>query len=343
MTSLEGILPFTKTIGDRIWVPRSDSRYSLLAGNGEVKETCGKWMTRGCLNSVVHQKYDFSVAQRDLSGVPIEKFLKRKVDPSEKVDVIEFYKASCGRLQCPVCYEKAAARAAIRIAHRVMLYDVKGWKPFHWTVSVPEKDWGLKYSDMRKKAYQLAMEAGIVGGCIIPHPFRKYNEDDGVQDLKEGFSWNDPSAGDFSAVWYISFHFHGLGYGWVNGDKVKEIYERTGWIVRNLGVRKPLQGQTMEDAVRGTAHYQLSHCGVNKKFHTVVWFGALTYRKLKGSRCPDQKHECPICHGEMCKVKFLDPEFEDIVKSSLKDEGVFMVPHGLFEYVEDKVWRFEGG
>jgi hypothetical protein len=312
LSLVPGIQPFKES--NRIWVPPSDVKYRFLAGNGESLSGCGAWMWRGCLED--HVKHELSPGQLDLCGAPAEGF-----------NVAEAYRASCGRMQCPVCYEKAAAKESVRISHRIMQYKVGKLLPIHMAVSVAERDWALPFLKMRKLAERLALESGLLGGSIMFHPFRKVNESEEYEQLHPDFSWRDAPA-----CWYVSPHFHIIGFGWIHGERVREIYERTGWIVKNLGVRKPLPGQKVADAVRGTAHYQLSHCGVNERFHTVVWFGALAYNKMHCSPVPPEEHSCPECGAEMMALRFVDSELKDIVESSLMNEGFFNVSVGMFEY-----------
>jgi hypothetical protein len=309
-----GILPFTES---KDFVLPTDPRYRFLAGNGEPLEGCGKWMYRGCLEVDQHSKYDISMNQLTLDGEPAKKFA-----------VVQAYKASCGRLACPICLEKACAKEAAKVAHRVMSFKApRRMLPFHVVVSVPLQDQYLPYREIRNRAMELAKKAGVLGGSLLFHPYRKYDEPEEEEDLQPDFSVLD-SPGS----WYVSPHFHLLGYGWIHGKKVKAIHDQSGWVIRNLGVRKPLPGQTLEDAVRATAHYQLSHCGVHPHFHTVTWFGALAYNKLKVSPEPPEKHECPLCGSELQKVEFVHSEDQAIVESSLQEEGVFLVPEGIFQY-----------
>lgn len=246
-------------------------------------------------------------------------------------DVVKAYKASCGRLSCPVCYEKACGKEALKIAHRIGRFKIKGrnLKPIHVVVSPPDSvvvAMGNDFPAFRKKAYKLAMECGVFGGCIIFHPFRKYNEDDLQENIEEGFSHKISPAS-----WYLSPHFHIIGYGWVH--RVKEMHARSGWVVKNLGVRK---------SVRATALYQLSHCGVNERFHTVVWFGALACNKMSCPPLPPEEHKCPLCGSEMEKVIVKDGKSWDIVKSKLDQEGFYYFKHGLFVPVPISR-RLEGG
>jgi len=307
----EGILPVARSGRDFIFP--SDYRYRVLAGNGEDVSSifCGGWMSRGCLSSEKHSRLGESgIGQLTIDGCK-----------ASSVDVIEFYKMSCGRLSCPTCYEKACGKLALKIEHRFNSFKLKGrvLKAIHVVVSPPEDALYFGFSKFRKAAYDMAMRCGVHGGCIIFHPFRRYNENDLKEDVAQGASWKEAPAS-----WYLSPHFHIIGYGWVK--HTKEMYEATGWIVRNLGVR---------ESVRSTALYQLSHCGVNKGFHSVVWFGSLSYSRLKGvMRLPAEKHECSSCGGEMKPVVIISKyrRWLDIVLSDLEKEGHYFVQHGKFRY-----------
>ena len=311
----KGILPVTAS---KDFVRPDDYRYGFLAGNGEVLKGCGVWMWRGCLE---HDKHSPNIreGQRTIRG-----------GIASKIDVVEAYKASCGRLACPVCYEKACGKEAVKIEHRMMSFKLKGrkLKAIHVSVSPSEKDViTLTFPELRRKAYQMAMKCGVFGGSLIFHPFRRYNEDDLKEDLEAGFDWKEAPA-----CWYISPHFHIIGYGWVH--HVKENYEISAWIVKNHGVRK---------SVRSTAHYQLSHCGVHGRFHTIIWFGALAYNKMRAPKLLPEKHPCPLCSGEMRKVAFVDEEYGHIVESTLEDEGIYYVGAGLFRYVKEISRLGDGG
>jgi hypothetical protein len=322
---LEGILPSTESTS-RDWVSRSDFRYRSLAGNGDFLSGCGKWMVKGCLED--HSRFSLTEGQLDLSGGVATDF-----------DVVEAFKASCGRLACPVCYEKACAKEAIRIEHRTAQFCLKGrnLKPIHVVVSPSEADLSvLLYPALRAKAYAMALKCGMIGGSMIVHPFRLYNEDDKLEDLKDGFSHMSAPA-----AWYLSPHFHIIGYGWIHGTA--ENYAQSGWIVKNVGIR---------ESVRATAMYQLSHCGVSENFHSVTWFGALSYNKLKVKPVPEKDDSCPVCASlgresvfkPVSVVALNNDGFSAILESTFEEEGIYYVDKGLFEYTPSKRYgRGDGG
>jgi hypothetical protein len=193
---------------------------------------------------------------------------------------IEMYKRSCARAVCPVCYEKWAGKEAHKIEKRLAAVGRSMGRVIHLTVSPSQKDvFDLTYEHLRSKAYSIVRKNGFLGGSCIFHPFR---EDD------QGF-------------WYFSPHFHMIGYGWIHGTK--EGFEAHGWIVKNIGVR---------ETVSGTALYQLSHCGIHERFHSVTWFGRLAQNKL---RLPFEreieKHHCPMCGEDLEELLYVGKE-EDL-------------------------------
>jgi hypothetical protein len=308
----EGILPVTRSKRD--YVPRSDYRYEFLAGNGREGKNCGKWMTRGCLDVEDHSAATFSLDGVGIGGK----------------EEVEFYKSSCGRLACPVCYEKAAAKEALKIEHRIRSFKIVGrnLKPVHVVVSPPVSAVATSdFEELKRGAFMHAKACGVIGGSLIFHHLRKEKEDDFKEDLAEGFSYEKSPAS-----WYFSPHFHIIGYGWIS--RTKENYKTSGWVVKNLGVRK---------SVRATALYQLSHCAVSPNYHTVVWFGALAYNKMKCLPLSREKHECTQCGKKYRKVVFIDAEMERIVKSSLEKEGIYYCDVGLFRYADEQPRAWDGG
>jgi len=156
----------------------------------------------------------------------------------------------------------------------------------------------LPLADLKRRAYDLAGEVGFLGGSCIFHPFRE----------------DEPTK-----RWYVSPHFHMIGYGWIK--RVKESYEKSGWVARNLGVR---------ESVSATAFYQLSHAGVwygEGRRHSVTWFGGLSYSKLKVEPKLKEAEKCPLCEKELVKL---------IWSSNL---GSCSVPDVVGEYfVDSKGW-----
>jgi hypothetical protein len=124
---------------------------------------------------------------------------------------------------------------------------------------------------MKKEVYRILKEVGAIGGASIFHPFR-YN----VIEL----------------MWFYSPHFHIVGFGWIDGTQ--ELYNKEGWIVKNKGIR---------ESVFGTFHYQLSHCGIKKGVHSLVWFGDLSYSKLKMEKEPET-NVCPICNAKLRPIYY---------------------------------------
>ena len=84
--------------------------------------------------------------------------------------------------------------------------------------------------------------------------------------------------------WYYSPHFHCLTFGWI--ENTKELYEKSGYIVKNLGKR---------DTIFGTIYYQLSHCAIKKKNHALTYFGECSYSKLKIDEANEESKKCPYC------------------------------------------------
>ena len=326
MTGLQGMLPSTESEFDASWGYRSEKKVSprklkledfALPSHGERGSWCGEWRGRVCSEHAKH-------VNESLDGV----------DVAGK-DVLELYRASCGRIQCPVCYEKAIGKMAIVIEWRFQHFKYrKGHpKPIHVVASVPESMYGVDAKKLRSLAEDRLKDCGVHGGCVIYHPWRERCAKCGgeiereiiCEDGKDKPMHACVDCGSVFTVWVYAPHFHCIGLGWVNGRIVRKMNDETGWVVVNFGVRK---------SVRSTAQYQLSHCGVAKGFSNVVWFGSMA--RMKYPKIPPEKHDCPLCGGKM--ERFVpDSWMKSLMKSGLMDdveEGFYFVDPEMLEYRE---------
>jgi len=120
-------------------------------------------------------------------------------------------------------------------------------------------------------SYKILKDIGCIGGTIIFHSFRYH------KDVKQ---------------WYYSPHFHVIGFGWI--EKTTENYYKNGWIVKNKGCRQ---------STFATVYYQLSHAGIKKNNHALVWFGDLSYSKLKVEKEEIEANICPYCRDKLREVE----------------------------------------
>ena len=226
-------------------------------GNGEKRLLCGTFHTFSCLETELHDGLNIPEGiayQQNLSG-----------NSSSFGAYHERRKYSCKRQACPLDWKDWASRQTSRAARRLMAFKLKGrnLKPIHVVVSIPNSDYGLGIVEMRKKVYRALKSVHLLGGMCIYHPKR----------------WKDGVA-------YYSPHFHIIGYGWLTD--VRKNYIASGYVVRNLRIRK---------TVEGTIWYQLSHAGYHEKRHTVTWFGCLSYNRLHLPKEDEtgKEHRCPLC------------------------------------------------
>jgi hypothetical protein len=179
------------------------------------------------------------------------------------------------------------SRESNKSASRIAIYEQNtGESAKHIVISPAHYLKNKPVSELRKEAYKILKNVNAKGGCMVVHPFRKYEQ--------TNFSYSS------KWVWFQSIHFHVVGFGWI--EKVAENYKKNGWIVKNLGVRK---------SNFGTIRYILSHAGVKKGSHTLTWFGELSYSKLKVPDYVNEERLCPYCSEELGEVMPLGP---DVVK-----------------------------
>lgn len=187
------------------------------------------------------------------------------------------FRMSCDRAECPECGDiwlfKSARRATEKIEACAKRYH-QPVKHFVWSPNpnnVDVKTAGIK--KLREMANNDLTAAGAFGFSLICHP------------------WRDRMIGD-KREWYFSPHFHAIGFGWI---KVNKDFGTTRGVVKNLGVR---------ESVMATFMYQLSHAGIKTGFHTVTWYGKMSYGKMSWYKPVLHPDLCPHCDKELVIGEF---------------------------------------
>ena len=189
--------------------------------------------------------------------------LNKAQHPNKEIFLKPFQK-SCFRADCEKCCFKWRGRSASKATKRMELYEKQSKKiAKHIIISVPHWDYYKPKKEIAKKIHGLLKQVKADSGLIIFHAFRY-----------------DKNADS----WYYSPHFHCLTFGWI--ENTKELYEKSGYIVKNLGKR---------DTIFGTIYYQLSHCAIKKKNHALTYFGECSYSKLKIDEANEESKKCPYC------------------------------------------------
>jgi hypothetical protein len=281
-----------------------------LPGHGKARVDCGSWKAKGCDNVLGHK-----------NGKVFGRYFRR----------------NCRQRGCPTCFEGWAAaegeRGLIRMSSYVsgpvevdgflsrlksamqiepkrvfhealtvrleILANSRGMRPIHVVLSPPDGTIDETIQGFRKGrqlAYDIARYSGLKGGLCVFHPYRLRCPKCGV--AIDDYGKSCPKCGGSLFLWFWSPHFHFLGYGWI--QNTVEGYERHGWVVKNLRVRK---------SVFWTLQYLLSHAGVSRVFHTVTWFGDLAYNVLGHVPALGAVREiCPYCGRVLMPLQWIGGE-----------------------------------
>jgi len=183
---------------------------------------------------------------------------------------VKTFQRSCYRADCEKCFKKWMARESNKATRRIEKYEkLSGKNAKHIIISVPSWLYHKSKKELAKESYKILKDIGCIGGTTIFHPFRKKDR-----------------------TLFYSPHFHVIGFGWL--DHVAESYYKNGWIVKNKGCRQ---------STFATFYYQLSHAGIKKHNHTLVWFGDLSYSKLKVEKEKIEANICPYCRDKLREVE----------------------------------------
>lgn len=178
----------------------------------------------------------------------------------------------CARSGCPLCFESWMNREANAMTRRITkMMEISKRKVSHVTVVFPPSMHNYPAKKLSRILRPYLKKVGIIGGSKVLHPFRFDKEN----------KWMPK----------IFPHYHLICFGWI--ENTAEIYEKTGIIINKIST---LYNET--DVFR-TVKYQLTHCGVKEKTHSVTYFGNISYSKLRVEKEEIELFLCPECSLEI--------------------------------------------
>ena len=241
----------------------------------------------------------------------------------------------CGRIGCEVCAKRAGARIAKKIERRITLYGLRIQKlskgrrnplASHVIESIePNSDfWNWTKEKQNRILKKMRIIAGISGGCVIDHKWR--------------FDKSELEKPIYSP------HKHLICFGWIKKNASELIKEQLGIDVVYHKVRNGTLRNRVD--VFAVAYYQLSHCAVNHRKHSLQYFGNLANNKISNKTLDQYKDEeyilqdeeierskcCPICSErlEPAKIDITFPHWREKLNSIEDQQDFFEFDFGLF-------------
>jgi len=252
-----------------------------LPATKEAHSWCGTWTWKGCLNVEGH-----SATEAHGKGF------------------VKTFQNQCFRGDCEKCASSWISRESNKSTSRLNHYEnLTDEKAKHIILSPPACLRDKPISELRKEAYKILKNLNAKGGCLVVHPFREERK----QKTLSG-----------KTSWYPSIHFHVVGYGWLGNTA--ENFRRSGWVVKNKGVR---------ESNYGTIRYLLSHAGIKKRYHTLTWFGDLSYSNLSMPKYENELNLCPYCSEKMVRVLTCDGSLDrppPQILECIVDVGLWFIP-----------------
>jgi len=244
----------------------------------------------------------------------------------------------CGRIGCEVCAKRAGARIAKKIERRITLYGLrtkklsKGRKnplSSHVIEAVEPKSefWNYPKEKQNRILKRMRILAGISGGVVINHLWRF-------------------DKSDLTPIY--SPHKHLICFGWIKENASQLIKEELGIDV----VYHKVKNGTLRNRVDvfAVAFYQLSHCAVNHRKHSLQWFGNMANNKLSNKTLEQYKDEeyilqdeeierskcCLICKERLtpAKINILFDDWRKHIPTIDIQEKGFEFDSGLFLSVD---------
>ncbi len=244
----------------------------------------------------------------------------------------------CGRIGCEICAKRAGARIAKKIERRITLYALRIQKlsksrknplASHVIEAIDPKSefWNYPKEKQNRILKKMRIIAGISGGCVINHLW----------------AFDKSKAKPFKRP-----HKHLICFCWLKENASQLIKEQLGIDVVYHKVKNGTL-QTRFD-VFAVAYYQLSHCAVNHRKHSLQWFGNLANNKLSNKTLEQYKDEeyilqdeeierskcCPVCCERLTpsKINVLFDNWREKLSKIEEQENFFEFDSGLFLSVD---------
>lgn len=245
-----------------------------------------------------------------------DKFKSVRCPTKKEGHDVKVIKRGCRKSACPTCWtdyvNREAGKATDKLFELRELYRLAGHDlrhPVHFVVSPPAKDYDRPEPELREQARSIAKRAGVVGGCIVFHPYRFKGRDTvehrafkfplkrSQENFRAGFG-QDPK---------YEPHYHIIGFmpdydidRPFRGLKSSDLQAATGWIYKNIG-RTTRKGLPMN--VYGKIQYELTHVGIkpnSRQGCTLTWFGIASGNSLKVTTVKTEEDAiCSVCGTQM--------------------------------------------
>ena len=186
-----------------------------------------------------------------------------------KKTYVHQYKRSCFRAGCKKCMHRWATRQSLVAAQRTQIYEKhrRGGKLQYLTIALPLN---YDYSDIKKvrgDAIQILKDKGVSGGSIVFCPFEL--------DPKTRM-WID------RPLFVVAYYGKTIESGFVDGWDISKIISTK--------------------STEAIFYTILRMSGVKKGTKSFVWFGSLSYSKLKLKKPAKKVHVCPACNAKLFEL-----------------------------------------
>jgi len=245
-----------------------------LPGHHHSYASCGHFVTKSCKNMSEH----------------------RNLGHGDKIPLVKVPN-HCRRISCQECYQDSIKGIAMNAVDRLWSHALLKKSYLYETIEKPDMVYPLLRDENNPKKnrryhYLEKREERIFSHVVVSIPKSDYHyleSEKGQRKIRDNINSMLKYLGIHGAVrishlWrfqkglksgYYSPHLHVVGLGWIDPSRVKENYEQTGYIIKNVSTIK--KRHDLFNLVR----YILSHSAVLGTKHSVQYIGEMHNTKFR--------------------------------------------------------------
>jgi hypothetical protein len=228
----------------------------------------------------------------------------------------------CSRYECPVCWESAVKKGAMRIRNKVRatlelarlaMPRIK-WSISSVIINAPPEVWGLSYEEHHAALRKALKKLGARGVVAIYHRFRYRRLSTGEEiEETDKVAWKEYKEHPERFKRVLGIHWHCFVLGKMIPSP--QWYEKTGFTYKKMKSETTNSYALTDADIYKIAHYALTHCAISttKKRNATHYYGWFWRSTVLEKWYESKPVICPKCNNQrVLRCVYHDPYYKEI-------------------------------